>query len=52
MRLGPRCDSSSEYVFIDRQLPSVRAIGTPNRADGEATRRSQTAAIARPPPTQ
>ena len=27
-------------------------MGTPNRADRVATRRSQAAAIARPPPTQ
>ena len=51
-RAGPRWCTSSEYVFIDRQLPSVRAIGTPNVAVRVATRRSQTAASASPPPTQ
>ena len=33
------------------QLPRVRAIGTPKRARGVATSRSQTAAMASPPPT-
>ena len=31
-------------------MPSVRAIGTPNRAAGVHTRRSQASAIAQPPP--
>ena len=39
-------------MFIDRQLPSVRAIGMPKRADGVAIRRSQTDAMPSPPPTQ
>src|SRR5665213_2188000 len=34
-----------------RQWPSVRAMGTPKRAAGVATRRSQAVAMARPPPT-
>ena len=34
----------------DRQLPSVRAIGTPNCASGVQTRRSQARAMAQPPP--
>ena len=29
-------------LFIDRQLPSVRAIGMPNRLERVATRKSQT----------
>jgi hypothetical protein len=32
-------------------LPSVRAIGTPKRAPGVASRKSQAVAIASPPPT-
>ena len=39
-------------VSPERQLPRVRAIGTPNREVGEATRRSAHAAMPSPPPTQ
>ena len=43
--------TSSETLAIDRQLPTVRAIGTPKRASGVAIRKSQAVAIASPPPT-
>ena len=36
---------------MDRQLPSVRAMGAPKRASGVAIRMSQAAAILNPPPT-
>ena len=52
VRAGPSCPTSTETLLTDRQLPSVRAIGTPNRADRVATRRSHTAARASPPPMQ
>ena len=37
---------------MDRQLPSVRAIGKPNFISPLAMRRSHTAAIPAPPPVQ
>jgi hypothetical protein len=37
---------------MERQLPSVLAIGKPIRALAAAMRMSQTAAIAAPPPVQ
>ena len=37
-------------LAIDRQLPSVRATGTPKRARSEQMRRSHAIAIAQPPP--
>ena len=37
---------------MDRQLPSVLAIGKPMRASAVARRMSQTAAMAAPPPVQ
>ena len=43
--------TSLATLAIDRQLPSVRAIGTPKRARAEHSRRSQASAIAQPPPT-
>ena len=35
-----------------RQLPTVRAMGKPNRTEGVATRTSQQAASSAPSPTQ
>jgi hypothetical protein len=35
---------------IERQLPRVRATGTPNTARSEQIRRSQASAMAQPPP--
>ena len=44
--------SASRAQFsIDRQLPRVRATGTPNAAVSAQTRRSQATARAQPPPT-
>ena len=45
VRAGPIRSTSRAQFAADRQLPSVRAIGTPNRAAGEHTRRSQASAI-------
>ncbi len=43
--------STIRAVFvIERQLPSVRATGTPNTARSEQMRRSHAIAIAQPPP--
>ena len=50
-RPKPTRAASRARFEAEKQLPSVRATGTPNRADGAATRRSHAAAIARPPPT-
>ena len=50
VRAGPIRSTSRAQLAADRQLPSVRAIGTPNRAAGEHTRRSQASAIRQPPP--
>ncbi len=47
----PNAATRRARLAIDTQLPSVRAIGTPKRDDGVASRKSQAAAIARPPPT-
>ena len=45
-----RIATSRATLRIDRQLPSVRAIGTPNFAPGVAMRKSHTVAMASPPP--
>jgi len=39
-------------LAADRQLPRVRAIGTPNLSRRVARRRSQAAAMVAPPPVQ
>ncbi len=49
-RAIPMSDERRTRFAIEKQFPSVRATGTPNRAEGEAMRRSQAAAIAAPPP--
>jgi hypothetical protein len=51
-RAGPTRAESRARFWIDRQLPSVRAIGKPKRASRVAMRRSQQAAMAAPPPVQ
>jgi hypothetical protein len=45
VRAGPISDTSLEMLDIDRQLPSVRAIGKPIRVDSVPIRMSQQAAI-------
>ena len=50
-RPGPKPATTRAVLALDRQLPSVRAIGTPKRASGVAMRRSAAAASASPPPT-
>ena len=51
-RAGPISAASRLRLAIDKQLPSVRAIGNPNLAFAAATRRSQHAAMPAPPPVQ
>jgi hypothetical protein len=50
VRAGPTRSTSLARFAAERQLPSVRAMGTPNCAVGVHTRRSQVSAIAQPPP--
>ena len=50
-RLWPSVAVRRRRLAGDRQLPRVRAIGTPKRAPACATRMSQALAMARPPPT-
>ena len=52
VRASPSSETSRARLPIDRQLPSVRAIGKPKAMSGEAMRRSQQAAMAAPPPVQ
>ena len=47
---SPTARSSRATFRLDRQLPTVLAIGTPKRARVEARRRSQAVAIIKPPP--
>ena len=47
---SPKAETSRAVLRTDRQLPTVRAIGTPNRARGVASRRSQAQAMISPPP--
>ena len=51
-RAGPTSALSRARLAIERQFPSVFAIGNPNRDPSAATRRSHTAAIPAPPPVQ
>ena len=46
----PTSAPSRTRLAAEKQFPSVRATGTPNLAEGAATRRSQAAAMASPPP--
>ncbi|CEG09077.1 hypothetical protein BN961_02498 [Afipia felis] len=49
--LTPSVAASRRTLDADRQLPSVRAMGTPKRAPGVAMRKSHALASAMPPPT-
>jgi hypothetical protein len=49
-RAGPSSAARRAEFSIDRQLPTVRAIGRPNFAAGVITRRSQAVEMARPEP--
>ena len=49
-QLTPSVAQSRRRLAAERQLPKVRAIGTPNRAPEAAIRISQTFAMARPGP--
>ena len=51
-RATPRRSTSRFKEAIERVLPRVRAIGIPNLAEGPPSRRSQAAAMAKPPPVQ
>ena len=52
VRAGPTSDITRLILDIDRQLPSVRAIGKPMRVAEVPMRRSQQAAMPAPPPVQ
>ena len=46
----PIIAASRAVLRIERQLPTVRAMGKPNLAEGDPKRRSQAAAMPAPPP--
>ena len=52
VRASPSSGTSRANVPVDRQLPSVRAIGKPKVMSEVASRRSQQAAMTAPPPVQ
>ena len=51
-RAGPISALSRAILAIDKQLPSVRAMGNPKRRFAAAMRMSQHAAMPAPPPVQ